>query len=78
MNTFLCEWKNQPQSTTGKLRLYKKIENIFCYENNYLELPFYSRNPLTKLRISNYQLRIETGRYNLPPANRPMQLFFPD
>ena len=45
--------KNQPQSTTGKLRLYKKI---YCYEN-YLELPFYLRNPLIKLRI-NYELEL--------------------
>ena len=29
MNTFICEWKNQLQSTTGKLRLYKKIKKIF-------------------------------------------------
>ena len=50
MNTFICEWKNQLQLTTGKLRLYKKIKNIFCYEN-YLGLPFYLRNPLTKLMI---------------------------
>ena len=40
MNIFMREWKNQLQSITGKLRLYKKIKNIFCYEN-YLELPFY-------------------------------------
>ena len=33
----------------------------------YIELPFYLRNPLTKLQISNYSLRIETGRFNLPP-----------
>ena len=32
-NTVICEWKNQLQSTTGKLRLYKKIKNIFSYEN---------------------------------------------
>ena len=55
MNTFTCEWKNQLQSTTGKLRLYKKIKNIFGYEN-YLELPFYLRNPLTKFRIRNHQI----------------------
>ena len=63
MNTFICEWKNQLQSTTGKLRLHKKIKNIFCYEN-YLELQLYLRNSLTKLRISNHQLRFETGKYS--------------
>ena len=61
------QMENQLQSMIGKLRLYKKIKNIFCYEN-YLELPFYLRNPLTKLRISNHPLQIETGRVNLPPA----------
>ena len=56
--------ENQLQSTRGKSRLYKKIKNIFCYEN-YLELPFYLRTLLTKLRISNHSLRIEAGRYNI-------------
>ena len=55
VNIFIREWKNQLQSSTGKLRLYKKIKNIFCYEN-YLKLPFYLRNPLTKFRISNHSL----------------------
>ena len=70
MNTFICKWKNQLQSATGKLRSYKKIRNIFGYDNH-LELPFYLRNPQTKLRTINHQLRIETTRYNLLPANRP-------
>ena len=65
VNIFIREWKSQLQSSTGKLRLYKKIKNIF-YEN-YLELHLYLRNPLTKLRISNHSLRVETGRFNLPP-----------
>ena len=63
------------KSTTGKLRSYIRKLKILCY-GNYLELPFYLRNLLTRLKISNHQLRIETGRYNLPPANQPMQLFF--
>ena len=64
INIFIRNWKNQLQSSTGKLRLYKRIKNTFNYEN-YLELPFYLRNPLTKIRISNHSLRIETGRFNL-------------
>ena len=42
--------------------MYKEIKYIVKYED-YLELPLYLRNVLTKLRISNYPLRIETGRY---------------
>ena len=68
VNNFIHEWKIQLQSSIGKLRLYKKIKNIFCYEN-YLEVPFYLRNPLTKLRINNHSLQIKTGRLNLPPTN---------
>ena len=64
------------KSTSINNRKIEKIKNIFCY-GNYLVLPFYLRNPLTKLRISYHQLRLETGRYNLPPpTNQPMQLFF--
>ena len=68
VNIFIHEWKNQLQSSKGKLKLYKKIKNILCYDNH-LKLPFYLINPLTKLRISNHSLQIETGRFNLPPTN---------
>ena len=49
-----------------KIKIIQEIKNILCYEN-YLELPFYLRNPLTKLRISNHSLQVETERFNLPP-----------
>jgi len=48
--------------TKGKLRTYKEIKYIVKYEDH-LELPLYLRNLLTKPRISNYPLRIETGSY---------------
>ena len=35
----------------GKLRLYKKIKI-----KNYLEIPFYLRNPLTKLTMQSHNL----------------------
>ena len=54
---------NLSQQRTGKLRRYKKIKIYFVM----LELPFYLRNPQTKLKISNHSLRIETVRYILPP-----------
>ena len=52
--------ENQLQLTTGKLRLCMNFKNIFSDEN-FLELPLYLRNPLTKLRISttNYKLKLE-------------------
>ena len=58
---------NQLESTTGKLRLYRKIKNKFIYEN-YLDFPLHLRDPPTKLRISNHSLRIENERFNLPPV----------
>ena len=63
VNTFVCEWKNQLQLTTGKKGGYnkRKLKIHFVMHENYLEIPFYLRNPLTKLRISNHQLQIETG-----------------
>ena len=73
INMLRHNWKNQLRTSTGKMRLYKRIKNTFNYEN-YLELPFYLRNPLTKFRISNHVLRIETGRFNLPPANWSTQI----
>ena len=66
INLFMEDWTNQLQLTTGKLRTYKNIKYDFIYEP-YLELPFHLRNSLTKLRISNHSLRIETGRFNIPP-----------
>ena len=43
------------------------FDNIHTSNEPYLEFPYHFRNPLTKLRISNHPLRIETGRFNLPP-----------
>ena len=57
------------EKSTGKLRLYKKIkEYIFGYED-YLEIPFYLRNPRQKLEsvTTNYELKLGDTIY--PPAN---------
>ena len=64
VNILIHEWKIHLQSSTRKLRLYKKLNNVFCYEELRMYVPFYLRNPLMKLRISNHSLRIETGRFN--------------
>ena len=65
MNQFIRDWKTQQQSTIGKLRVYKEIKHDFNYELH-LEFPYYLKNSLAKLRISNHSLRIETGRFSLP------------
>ena len=49
---------------TGKLRTYKQIKHTFKI---YLDLPFHLRTAISRLRISNHSLKIETRRYNLPP-----------
>ena len=72
INLFIQDWRKQLQLTTGKLRIYKNIKHDFIYEP-YLEFPYHLRNSLTKLRISNHSLRIETGRFNLPPLELPIE-----
>ena len=63
-------WLNKLQTTTGKLRTFKQVKHTFKYES-YLDLPFHLHSTITRLRISNHNLKIETGRYNLPslPVN---------
>jgi len=60
------KWLNELQISTGKLRTFRQVKYTFKYEN-YLDLPFHLRSAITRLRISNHNLKIETGRYNLPP-----------
>jgi len=60
------KWLNELQTTTGKLRTFRQVKYTFKYES-YLDLPFHLYSAITRLRISNHNLKIETGRYNLPP-----------
>ena len=50
----------------NKLRCYANFKTEFKLENYLLMLPAKSRRSLTKLRISNHNLAIETGRYTKP------------
>ena len=69
-NLFIQNWNKQLATINNRKikNLYKSIKYDFIYEP-YLELPYHLRNPLTKLRISNHPLRIETGRFTLPPLS---------
>ena len=65
MDQFIQNWKADLLATSGKLRSYKLIKQVFKCEE-YLELPSYLRVPVARLRTSSHSLRIETGRYRLP------------
>jgi hypothetical protein len=53
----------------NKLRTFRKFKFIFTYEK-YLDcsMPITHRKALTKFRVSNHKLRIETGRYDGTPV----------
>jgi len=73
------KWLNELQTTTGKLCTFKQVKHIFKYES-YLDLPFHLCTAITRLQISNHNLKIETGRYNLPtlPVNERTCFNCPD
>ena len=61
------EIRNNLLTENGKLRTYLKIKANFGFEK-YLSIlhNFQYRQVLSKFRISNHKLRIETGRYSRP------------
>ena len=76
-NNFTKMWseqlnKNASKNFEGnKLRCYREFKAEFAYEK-YLDIvmnPDY-RKALTKLRISDHKLEIETGRYQLVPSEQ--------
>jgi len=73
------KWLNELQTTTGKLRTFKQINHTFKYES-YLNLHFHLHTAITRLQISNHNLKIETGRCNLPslPVNERTCFNCPD
>lgn len=51
----------------GKLSLYRKYKTTFTAETYLVDIrTFKHRQALTKLRISNHKLLVETGRYAVP------------
>ena len=54
--------------------LYKEFKQYFEYENYLTELPSKLRIPLVKLKLSSYQLLIETGRYSQNRTERTQRL----
>jgi len=64
---FVCDWKKSMSITgsdSSKLNLFVKIKQSPSF-SQYLSYPLYyhQRVALTKLRISNHNFPIETGRY---------------
>ena len=70
-NRYKDFWRNLLQNQQGKLVTYKYLKEDFVYEN-YLDCVKLSahQKALTKLRISNHKLHIETGRYKRPITPR--------
>jgi hypothetical protein len=68
-------WKRLMCKQDGKLNMYKEIKTNFQYET-YLDCIRSSQHQkqLTKLRISNHKLYIETGRYQKPYVERKDRL----
>ena len=64
-------WRKLLQNQQGKLVTYKYLKKDFVYEN-YLDCVKLSahQKALTKFRISNHKLHIETGRYKRPITPR--------
>ena len=69
MDQYIQQWRQLLRESTGKLRQFKKEFEL----ESYLQLPAHLRIPLTRLRVSAHQLRVETGRYTLPQALPPEQ-----
>ena len=57
----------------GKLALYAKFKSNNS-EEKYLSLPFWQRKYISKLRMSNHKLFIETGRYGKERLDRDMRI----
>jgi len=55
------KWLNELQATTGKLHTFKQIKHIFKYES-YLDLPFHLHTAITRLWISNHNLKNWNGK----------------
>ena len=67
-------WENLIQNQSGKLDTFKEIKQDFMYEK-YLDFGAKQhQTELTKLRISNHKLNIETGRYKKPFIPRENRL----
>ena len=68
-------WGHRLQITRvngGKLDFYAQLKTNFGLEH-YLNLPFNLRQPITKFRVSNHRLRIETGRHEKPFVDRQLR-----
>jgi exonuclease III len=72
---YSLEWRKQLQTQTGKLDTYKHLKTDFGYEK-YLDCVKTSthQQALTRLRISNHSLHIETGRYKRPKTPRDKRI----
>lgn len=62
-NVYQITWSKNLNSTSGKLRTYKRFKKTFSLENYIVQFPLHLRRNLSKLRISSHNLAIETGRY---------------
>jgi hypothetical protein len=59
----------------GKLSTYRTFKSNFCFEEYLSEVKIAShRRQLTKLRISNHKLAVETGRFTRPLTPRSERL----
>ena len=61
-NVYRNNWSENMKSCSGKLRTYGQFKTSFTQENYIIQLPFHSRQNLTKLRINAHNVAIETGR----------------
>jgi len=74
-NQYAQHWREKLHSGSGKLDMYRQIKTEFQYEE-YLDCPNSREGQiaLTRLRVSNHRLRIETGRYTKPYTPRENRL----
>ena len=63
-NYFFSKIWNDVDGKTTKLDFYRAYKDTYKFENYLDEIKnFKYRRSLTRLRLSNHSLRIETGRY---------------
>ena len=67
-------WEEKLQKEGGKLVTYKTIKKEFKYEEYLDVLQKNEQTELTRLRVSNHFLNIETGRYKKPFVPREERL----
>jgi hypothetical protein len=76
---YVYYWKKyllgDPQSpTAGKLSSYRMYKTVFGFEDYLSDIRITKhRRALSKLRISNHSLLIETGRYTIPITHRDLR-----